>query len=218
LSYYAMATGTGVTWHHKVLRVPHGDKLPDTHRHLHRQIFFAHFIDWALTTPLLIFDLSLLAGLSGASIFSAVTSSLVFVLTGLFAALGHRKGQVWGWYTISVIAYLWVVYTLVFTGRSAARTKNATVSKFYNSIALFSIIVWTAYPVIWGIVDGSRILSVNGETIAYAVLDVLAKGVFGAWLLITHRRTPETHVDVGGFWAHGATSEGHIRIGDDEGA
>jgi bacteriorhodopsin len=72
---------------------------------------------------------------------------------------------------------------------------------------------------IWGIANGSHILSVDCEIIAYAVLDVLAKPVFGAWLLLAHTRMPEMHIDLGGFWAHGLGSEGRIRLGeDDEGA
>ena len=72
---------------------------------------------------------------------------------------------------------------------------------------------------IWGVANGSRLLSVDGEIIAYAVLDVLAKPVFGAWLLITQSQMPETNIDLGGFWTHGLSSEGRIRVGeDDEGA
>lgn len=39
---------------------------------------------------------------------------------------------------------------------------------------------------VWGIADGSRKIDVDAEIIAYAVLDVLAKPVFGFWLLFTH--------------------------------
>ena len=39
---------------------------------------------------------------------------------------------------------------------------------------------------IWGIADGSRNINVDSEIVAYAVLDVLAKPVFGFWLLFTH--------------------------------
>jgi len=72
---------------------------------------------------------------------------------------------------------------------------------------------------IWGFAEGSRILSVDGEIIAYAVLDVLAKPVFGTWMLITLLRLPDMTIDLGGFWTHGLSSEGRIRVGeDDEGA
>jgi len=54
---------------------------------------------------------------------------------------------------------------------------------------------------------------------AYAILDVLAKVGFGAWLLATHMRMPEGNIDMGGFWSYGPNQEGRLRIGeDDEGA
>jgi bacteriorhodopsin len=71
---------------------------------------------------------------------------------------------------------------------------------------------------IWGITEGGRHLSVNGEIIAYAVLDVLAKPVFGLWLLMTHAKTPETNVGLGGFWANGLNREGVLRLDEEEGA
>jgi bacteriorhodopsin len=39
---------------------------------------------------------------------------------------------------------------------------------------------------VWGVAKGARIADVDAEIIAYAVLDVLAKPVFGFWLLFTH--------------------------------
>ena len=50
------------------------------------------------------------------------------------------------------------------------------------------------------------------------MLDVLAKPVFGTWLLRAHRSIRETDVDLGGYWSNGLGAEGRIRIGDDEGA
>jgi bacteriorhodopsin len=62
-------------------------------------------------------------------------------------------------------------------------------------------------------------MTIDQEIIAYAVLDLLAKPVFGAWLLFTHQNMPETNVELGGFWTNGVNSEGAIRVGeDDEGA
>lgn len=55
--------------------------------------------------------------------------------------------------------------------------------------------VWSLSPTIrilltlssiWGLADGSRTIDVDAEIIAYAVLDILAKPVFGFWLLFTH--------------------------------
>lgn len=68
----------------------------------------------------------------------------------------------------------------------------------------------------WGVAVGGRKASVDAEILAYAVIDVLAKVVFGLWLLISHRSIPEANVDIGGYWAHGLSNEGHIRLGEDD--
>lgn len=39
---------------------------------------------------------------------------------------------------------------------------------------------------VWGVADGARIVGVDTEIISYAILDVLAKPIFGFWLLFTH--------------------------------
>jgi len=61
-------------------------------------------------------------------------------------------------------------------------------------------------------------LTVNQEIIAYAVLDILAKPVFGTWLLYSHARIAEAQLEVGGFWSYGFSTEGQLRLEDDEGA
>ncbi|GIZ39749.1 hypothetical protein CKM354_000312100 [Cercospora kikuchii] len=216
LSYFAMATGHGVSYHHVVVRESH-KHVPDTKTDLYRQVYFARYIDWAITTPLLLLDLALLAGMNGGSITITILADLVMILTGLFAAYGAEgTPQKWGWYAIACIAYLVVIWQLVLYGRPAAAAKGGKVGNFFAAIGGFTLIIWTVYPIVWGIADGSRNLNVDEEIIAYAVLDILAKPVFGAWLLFTHASAPETNVDIGGFWSHGLSGEGRIRVGDDD--
>merc|ERR1712232_1508664 len=119
-----------------------------------------------------------------------------------------RKAQKWGDYTIALIAFLVVIWHLALNGRTAVQARSQKVGSFYTAIAAYTIAVWAAYPIIWGITEGGRHLSVNGEIIAYAVLDVLAKPIFGLWLLMTHANTPETNVALGGFWTNGLNREG----------
>ncbi|KAL1304129.1 hypothetical protein AAFC00_000557 [Neodothiora populina] len=216
ISYFAMATGHGVSYHHTKVTESHRH-VPDTTKDIYRQVYWARYVDWSVTTPLLLLDLCLLAGLSGGHIFMALVADVIMILTGLFAAFGSEgTPQKWGWYTIACIAYLVVVWHLAVHGRGMAMAKGGKVGKFFIAIGSFTLIIWTVYPIIWGIADGSRNMSVDMEIVAYAVLDVLAKPVFGAWLLFTHMSVPETNIDIGGFWAHGLGSEGAIRVGDDD--
>jgi len=216
LSYFGMATGDGTSWNH-IHKTEQHKHVPNTHKEIYRQVFWARYVDWALTTPLLVLDLSLLAGLSGGHILIAVLADITMILTGLFAAYGREHTpQKWGWYTIACIAFLVVIWNLAVNGRAGVRNKHNDVAKFYGAISGYTILVWLAYPIIWAVADGARLLSVNQEIIAYAVLDILAKPVFGIWLLVTHAKLPETNIELGGFWAHGVASDGRIRVGDDD--
>ncbi|KAL0262470.1 Small subunit processome complex component [Diplodia seriata] len=216
LSYFAMASGHGVSEHHTTVRESH-KHVPDTYHDVYRQVYWARYVDWALTTPLLLLDLCLLAGVDGAHTLMAIIADEIMILTGLFAAFGNEgTPQKWGWYAIACIAYLVVIWHLALHGRAKALARGDSVKKLFGSLGLFTLILWTAYPIVWGVADGSRKASVNDEIIAYAVLDILAKPVFGLWLLLSHARLSETNVELGGYWTHGLTGEGAIRIGDDD--
>jgi bacteriorhodopsin len=208
-----MATGDGNSYAHIVLRESHKHGIPDTVEHVFRQVFWARYIDWSLTTPLLLLDLAFLAGMDGASILVTIVADVVMVLLGLFAAFGRTDGQKWGYYAMACIAYLVIVYQLVVSGRRAVRSKDSSTSKLFTSIGGFTIIIWTLYPIVWGIGDGARKWTVDTEIIAYAVLDILAKPVFGFWLLFAHGKNASA---IEGFWSHGLSSEGSLRVGDDE--
>jgi len=218
LSYFTMATGQGVTVKHITIHHAH-DHVPDTFEHIYRQIFWARYVDWVLTTPLLLLDLGILAGLNGAHLLIAIIADVIMVLFGLFAAVGNESTpQKWGNYSIAIIAFLVVIWHLAINGRNTVRAKSGNVANFYGALAAYTLIIWAAYPIVWGLGDGARRLSVDGEIIAYAVLDVLAKGGFGAWLLFMHSRVPETNVKLDGFWSTGLDREGLVRLDEEDGA
>ncbi|KAI1332901.1 hypothetical protein F5Y16DRAFT_394210 [Xylariaceae sp. FL0255] len=211
LSYYAMATGMGVDYHSTVV---HRNKQHHPTEIVNRQIYWARYVDWSLTTPLLLLDLCFLAGLNGASILVLVVSDLIMILCGLFAAFAKHQAQGWGWYAFACLAYLNIVYQLGIKGRYAVSGKDTKTKAFFGAISIFTLLLWTVYPIVWGIADGSRMVNVDGEIIAYAILDILAKPVFGFWLLLTHDAMARTTPALGGFWAHGLSSEGTLRVGD----
>lgn len=59
-------------------------------------------------------------------------------------------------------------------------------------------------------------VGLDAEIIGYAVLDVLAKPVFGFWLLFTHDSMSSTSPSLEGFWSKGFGGEGQLRVGDDD--
>lgn len=200
ISYFAMATGDGNSF------VKHSDDS-------YRQVFWARYVDWVVTTPLLLLDLAFLAGLDGASIIVAVVFDILMVLLGLFAGFARNSTLKWGHYAFSCIAYLTIVFLFAFPGRRAASTQKSSNSNLFAGLGGFTLLLWTLYPIVWGIGDGARLWSVDSEIISYAILDVLAKPVFGFWLLLTHSKNAES---IEGFWTHGLVSEGAIRVGEEE--
>lgn len=212
ISYLAMASGDGVSLFTYKTEVP---KHNLAHHIYQREIYWARYVDWSLTTPLLLLDLSFLAGLNGASMLIAIFADVTMCLTGLFAAFGSGDGQKWGYYTVACIAYLVIVYQLGFNGRTAVANKDQKTKVFFSLIAGYTLVLWTAYPIVWGISDGARLANVDAEIVAYSVLDILAKPVFGFWLLTTHDAMSRSSISVDGFWANGIASEGAIRVGDD---
>lgn len=216
LSYFAMATGDGNSYARNT-HVEHPKGMDPIKYDSYRQVFWARYVDWALTTPLLLLDLSFLAGLNGANILVTIVADIFMILTGLFAAFGHNRGQKWGYYAMAMVAYAVIIYQLAIPGRRSVLARDSKTSKFFTSIALFTLVVWSIYPIIWAIGDGARKISVDAEVVCYAILDVLAKPVFGLWLLFTHERIASSNVVLDGAWSHGfGKREGTLRVGDDD--
>lgn len=140
-----MATGDGIALLHDA-KTEHHDIVPPTTQDTYTQVYWARYVDWSITTPLLLIDLALLAGLNGASILVAVVADVIMILTGLFAGFGGNDGQKWGWYTISCIAFLTIIYQIMFQARSFAANKDAKTRKFFYAIATYTLVLWLIYP------------------------------------------------------------------------
>lgn len=145
ISYYAMATGSGVNFVNIIVRESH-KHVPDTYQTIRRSVYWARYVDWSITTPLLLLDLAFLAGLNGANILVTVVADIIMVLTGLFAALAEDERVRWGYYAMGCLAYLVIIYQLAFHGRSMAMAKDANTGKFFQAIAGYTLVLWTAYP------------------------------------------------------------------------
>ena len=56
-------------------------------------------------------------------------------------------------------------------------------------------------------------VGLDAEIVGYAILDVLAKPVFGFWLLFTHDSMSSTSPSLEGFWTNGWGSG--VRLDDE---
>jgi len=215
LSYFAMASGMGSGFRCAEVTDSH-EHIPDTHHTVCRQVYWVRYVDWTLSTPLLLIDLCLLAGIDGAHTLMAVASSVIMTLAGLASAYGRKHtAQRWGWFAIAVLAYLFVIWHVALHGSRMARAKGDKVARLFGGLAGYIFVIWTIYPIVWGVAEGLHKTTVDTGVVIYGVLDILAKVGFGLYLLITQRKVPEANIDLDGYWSNGLASEGRIRIADD---
>jgi len=165
ISYFSMASGGG--W---VI-------APDC-----RQLFVARYLDWLITTPLLLIDLGIVAGVSRWDIMALCLSDVLMIACGAFGALtvGNVK---WVWWFFGMCWFLHIIFALGKSWAEAAKAKGGESGSVYSKIAGITVIAWFCYPIVWVFAEGFGNFSVTFEVLIYGVLDVISKAVFGLILM-----------------------------------
>jgi bacteriorhodopsin len=147
-------------------------------------IYYARYADWLFTTPLLLLDLALLAKVDRATIGTLIGVDALMIITGLVGALSHTLLARYTWWLVSTIAMITVLYFLATSLRSAAKQRSAEVESTFNTLTVLTLVLWTAYPILWIIgTEGAGLVPLTVETLGFMVLDVSAKVGFGFILL-----------------------------------
>ncbi|KAF7719098.1 Uncharacterized protein PECH_000284 [Penicillium ucsense] len=152
-----------------------------------REIFYARYIDWFITTPLILTDILLTCGLPWPTILFAVVLDEIMIVTGLIGALVKSQYK-WGYFTIGCVAFFMVAYVIIGVGMSHAKVIGQDVNRLFIMISVWTLVMWTLYPVAWGLCEGGNVISPDSEAVFYGVLDLLAKPVFGGILLWGHSK------------------------------
>jgi len=173
VAYLLMFLGIGVT----EVRVPDGIVL---------RIYWMRYVDWLLTTPLLLLDLALLAGADRRIIYTLVGLDVGMVLVGAAAALAPL-GQTprLALWALSSLLFVTLLYVLANRLSERAAWQTGEVAALFSTLRNLVIVLWTAYPIVWifGTESTIGLISLGTETAAFAVLDLAAKVGFGFVLL-----------------------------------
>jgi bacteriorhodopsin len=151
-----------------------------------REIFYVRYIDWFVTTPLLLMDLLLTAGLPWPTILIAILADWIMIVCGLVGALVQTRYK-WGYFVFGCVAFFYVAYALVWDGRQHANALGGSIKRTYNTCGVLLIFIWFLYPIAWGVSEGGNVIHPDSEAIFYGVLDIIAKPVFTFLLLWGHR-------------------------------
>jgi bacteriorhodopsin len=76
----------------------------------------------------------------------------------------------WGYFAISAVMYLYVMFTLILTSRRAAIARSAIVGRLFTAVSLFVFVFWSMYPLVWALGVMTQRITVNSEIVWYAVV------------------------------------------------
>jgi len=147
-----------------------------------RNFYYARYIDWAVTTPLMLYDLAKLSGCDRFTMIFLVGTDILMILAGLIGGLLNGP-QKWAFFAFGMLVFLPVLYFLLNLGSTPPVVEGSTNSQpLENALRLarnLTVLTWLGYPVIWILAEGTGYISVESEAVAYMILDILAKSVFG---------------------------------------
>jgi len=164
LAYLSMATGNG-----SMVRADG------------RVFYWARYIDWLVTTPLLLFDIAMVAGIDNGEIIGLVGLDVLMIVAGLIGGTQPQEYR-WVFWSFGMVTFLPIVYLLSHT--ISAKADAAGSGALYGKLMTLTVVAWVAYPVVWAIGEGAGVIDETIEVLLYLILDVIAKAVF-AFVLLT---------------------------------
>ncbi len=145
----------------------------------------AWYLDWTVTTPLIVLALALTAHVYQSHIAWDTTLLLIFaqaltIVTGLFAHITPSLQGAYIWFIIGCCMMLLVWYIIWFPMMRVARESGHMLHAKYVRLGLFVIVLWATYPVIWMLSPmGWGCISYEMTRILFVVLPIICKPVFG---------------------------------------
>ena len=183
-SYFAMATGQGA------VHLPTAPGAEAT-----RVFYYARYVDWLFTTPLLLLTLSFTAMHEGAkrhgAVVGVVLADVMMIVTAFAFGASVDGALKWTWFAISCAAFLGVYYVLWVPNMEASAAQRGDVRATYRRHNAILSFVWLLYPLALALgADGLGVIADAAGVLSIAVLDVIAKVFYG--FLAVHADTRET--------------------------
>jgi bacteriorhodopsin len=144
-------------------------------------LFYVRYADMALTGPLLLTCISLLATPPLASIIFIVGCN-VFMTGCLFLGAVMLTSAKWVMWFFALFFYANVVYMLL-RGFKGSTTVGSSVGSTYSCLSFVLLICWTPMLLLWALSDGSHSLPNSLTIFINGGLDLVSKAFFGVILL-----------------------------------
>jgi len=157
LAYIALATGIGI--------MEFGGQ----------QVHIARYLDWIITTPLILLLFALLANASVKE-WSVVTAlDVLMIATGAIGSFESGSSK-YIWFGASCFMMLFLFWYLFSRVTKSAKDERPAIRSLFGLLRNYIAAIWIAYPVVWLVAPtGVGVLTPLGSDIAFMVLDVITK-------------------------------------------
>jgi len=150
-----------------------------------RQVFFVRYINWFLSGSLVLLAQLLTAGVPWHHGLFVVFMEWFAVVSGLAGAFTQSNYK-WGYFTFSLVALFYIVYSLAIPARRHASAVGPEVARTYHAGGALLALVALLYPICWAVSEGGNVITPDSEAVFYGILDILLFGVYGVILLVGH--------------------------------
>jgi bacteriorhodopsin len=156
---------------------------------------YYRYMDWILTTPLMLLNIALLLQLADDKrgvVGILLGADIVMIITGFFGELyANQPGrgfETWTLFVLSCLAWLMMLYIMYGILTDTARDKVMPVRNAFIKMRLFITIGWTIYPIgfMIGALSDAAVAKVLRELI-YNIADLINKVGLGLVAILAAR-------------------------------
>lgn len=142
-----------------------------------RTVFVPRYIDWLLTTPLLLAYLAMLVDPERGLFGKIIAANIVVIVAGFAAALLSGIER-FGLFAVGGLAYLVLAYLLL--GPLTRRSRGQRTESLFRGLRNLTVILWSIYPIIWLLGPaGFGLLTNLTNILLVTYLDLITKVGFG---------------------------------------
>ncbi|CAI6032024.1 hypothetical protein V2G26_002261 [Clonostachys chloroleuca] len=176
ISYFAMGSGLAYSV------IPTERYIRDAATY---QVFFAKYIFWVVSFPVIIVAIGLVSGVSWATIFFNIFLSWIWVVSYLCSAYTATRYK-WGFYSFGTVAYVLLAVQTMWASRPPAYRLG--IGRDHTGLSGFVNLLWFLYPIAFAISDGGNVIGVTQSLIFFGILDLLLVGGTAFTFLFLARR------------------------------